>query len=132
MKKGTKLYSILTLTCPQCQEGKFMVSAPYRLKTMGQVRDECDQCGLNYKPETGFYFGAMYVSYALSVAVFVTIWASCNWFFNNVSVWTQIGLVVGALVVLTPYLNALSKIIWANFFMSYKKNAIHHRQESAH
>lgn len=132
MKKGTKLYSILTLTCPQCQEGNFMVGAPYRLKTMGKVKDECDLCGLNYKPETGFYFGAMYVSYALGVAVFVTIWASCNWFFNNVSVWTQIGLVVGALVVLTPYLNALSKIIWANFFMSYKKDAIQHRQESAH
>ncbi|MEY4216415.1 MAG: hypothetical protein RLZZ68_871 [Bacteroidota bacterium] len=132
MKKGTKLYSILTITCPQCQEGKFMVSAPYRLKTMGQVRDECDRCGLNYKPETGFYFGAMYVSYALGVAVFVTIWASCNWFFDNVSVWTQIGLVGAALVLLTPYLNALSKIIWANFFMNYKKDAILNRQEGAH
>jgi hypothetical protein len=65
----------------------------------------------------------MYVSYALGVAVFVTIWASCNWFFDNVGVWTQIGLVVGALVGLTPYLNDLSKIIWANFFMSYKKDA---------
>jgi len=123
MKKGTKMYSILTLTCPQCQEGKFMVSHPYRIKNMGQVRDTCDKCGLNYKPEIGFYFGAMYVSYALGVAVFVTIWASCNWFFENVGVWTQIALVVGALVVLTPYLNALSKIIWANFFMRYKKDA---------
>ena len=127
MKKGTKMYSILTLTCPQCQEGKFMVSHPYRIKTMGQVRDTCDKCGLNYNPETGFYYGAMYVSYALGVAVFVTIWASCNWFFDNVGVWTQIGLVVGALVVLTPYLNALSKIIWANFFMKYKKDAILNR-----
>lgn len=123
MKKGTKMYSILTLTCPQCQEGKFMVSHPYRIKNMGQVRDMCDKCGLNYNPETGFYYGAMYVSYALGVAVFVTIWASCNWFFDNVGVWTQIGLVVGALVGLTPYLNDLSKIIWANFFMSYKKDA---------
>ncbi|MFN5887473.1 MAG: DUF983 domain-containing protein, partial [Flavobacteriales bacterium] len=67
--------------------------------------------------------GAMYVSYALGVAVFVTIWASCNWFFDNVDVWTQISLVLIALVGLGPYLYALSKVIWANFFIHYKKNA---------
>ncbi|MFM1893825.1 MAG: DUF983 domain-containing protein [Flavobacteriales bacterium] len=123
MKKGSKLYSIATMTCPQCQEGRFMVAHPYRFSTMGEVNDHCEKCGLNLKPEPGFYYGAMYVSYALGVAVFVTIWASCNWFFDNVDVWTQISLVLIALVGLGPYLYALSKVIWANFFIHYKKNA---------
>jgi uncharacterized protein (DUF983 family) len=123
MKKGSKLYSIATMTCPQCQESKMMVANPYRLSTIGDVKDTCEVCSLDLIPEPGFYFGAMYVSYALGVAVFVTIWASCNWFFDNVGVWTQISLVLIALIGLGPYLYALSKVIWANFFFSYKQNA---------
>jgi len=123
MKKGSKLYSIATMTCPQCQESHMMVANPYRFSTMGEVKDKCEVCGLDLKPEPGFYYGAMYVSYALGVAVFVSIWASCNWFFENVGVWTQITLVLIALIGLGPYLYALSKVIWANFFFSYKANA---------
>ena len=123
MKKGSKLYSIATMTCPQCQESHMMIANPYRFSTMGEVKDKCEVCGLDLKPEPGFYYGAMYVSYALGVAVFVTIWASCNWFFDNVGVWTQISLVLIALIGLGPYLYALSKVIWANFFFSFKANA---------
>ena len=123
MKKGTKLYSILKMRCPKCQEGKFLVTHPYNFANMGEIYSHCPNCGLDYMPEPGFYYGAMYVSYGLSVAVFVTIWASCNWFFDNVGVWTQITLVLIALIGLGPYLYSLSKIIWANFFIKYDKNA---------
>ena len=123
MKKGSKLYSISTMTCPQCQESHMMVGNPYRFSTMGEVKNKCDVCGLNLKPEPGFYYGAMYVSYGLGVAIFVSIWASCTWFFDNVGVWTQISLILIALIGLGPYLYALSKVIWANIFFSYKANA---------
>ena len=123
MKKGSKLYSIATMTCPQCQESHMMVANPYRFSTMGEVKNKCGVCGLDLKPEPGFYYGAMYVSYGLSVAIFVSIWASCTWFFENVGVWTQISLVLIALIGLGPYLYALSKVIWANIFFSYKANA---------
>jgi uncharacterized protein (DUF983 family) len=128
MKKGTKLYSILHIKCPQCQEGAFLVSTPYDLSKVGDVREECDVCGLKYSKEPGFYYGAMYVSYALGVALFVTVWASCNWFFTDVSVWVQIGLVVLLSILLGPYLFALSKIIWANFFISFDPHAKLNRQ----
>jgi uncharacterized protein (DUF983 family) len=123
MKKGSKLYSIATMTCPQCQESPMMVGNPYRFSTMGEVKNKCEVCGLNLKPEPGFYYGAMYVSYGLGVAIFVSIWASCTWFFDNVGVWTQISLILIALIGLGPYLYALSKVIWANIFFSYKANA---------
>ena len=132
MKKGSKLYSISHMTCPQCNEGKFLVSHPYDFKHLGDVRDNCDVCGLKYSREPGFYYGAMYVSYALGVAVFVTVWASCNLFFDNVSVGWQIWWVVFFTITLSPYLFALSKIIWANFFIHYDANAKLSRQKTAH
>ena len=118
-----RLKSIFQMKCPQCREGDFFVSKPYDMRNLGKTHEHCSKCGLKYEKEIGFYYGAMYVSYALGVAVFVTIWASCNWFFDNVGVWTQISLVLIALIGLGPYLYALSKVIWANFFFSYKQNA---------
>jgi hypothetical protein len=78
---------------------------------------------VKYEREPGFYYGAMYVSYALGVALFVTIWTSCNLWLPWLNAWGQIGLVVFFTIALSPYLFALSKIIWANMFIKYDKNA---------
>ena len=63
----------------------------------------------------------MYVSYALGVIVFVTIWAGANWFFTDVSVWTQIIILTILIILLSPLIFALSKIIYANIFIHYDK-----------
>ncbi|MFN5845483.1 MAG: DUF983 domain-containing protein [Flavobacteriia bacterium] len=130
--KGSKLYSIFKSKCPRCQEGEFFVSHPYDLVNMGDIHTHCDQCGLKYAKEPGFYYGAMYVAYALGVALFVTFWVSFNLFFENVSVGWQIGLIITATILLSPYLYALSKIIWANMFIRYEKDALKRSQSKAH
>ena len=121
--KGSKLYSIFKMKCPQCQEGDFFISHPYDLKKAGNLHENCSKCGLKYSKEPGFYYGAMYVNYALGVALFVTLWVSFNLFFPDLSVGWQIGLIIFFTVILTPYMYALSKIIWANFFIKYDKDA---------
>ncbi len=119
--KGTKLYSIFRMKCPQCHEGDFFVSHPYNFKHAGEVKEHCEVCGLKYSREPGFFYGAMYVSYALAVAVFVTLWTSMNLFFPWIESWAQIFIIIAVSLGLTPYLYALSKIIWANFFYKYDR-----------
>lgn len=118
--KGSKLYSIFTFTCPQCQEGKFFKAHPYNLKEVGNLHEHCSVCGLKYEKEVGFYYGAMYVSYGLAVGVFIALWLSFYLFFPDLSTATQIWIVVSVSVATGPLLYALSKIIWANLFFSYK------------
>lgn len=117
--KGSKLYSIFKMKCPRCQEGDFFVSHPYDLSKAGDTHENCPKCDLKYSKEPGFYYGAMYVSYALGVALFVTLWVSFNLFFPSVTVGWQIATIVVASLVTAPYLYALSKIIWANFFIRF-------------
>ena len=71
LQKGSKLYSIVKFKCPQCQEGDFFISHPYDFKNMGKPHEHCSECGMKLSKEPGFYFGAMYVSYAFGVALFV-------------------------------------------------------------
>lgn len=123
-KKGTKLYSIFKMKCPRCQEGDFFVSHPYNLKKAGDIHKNCPHCNLKYAKEPGFYYGAMYVSYAIGVAIFVFIWVSFNLFFNNIDVYVQLGVITVTFLSLGPYIYALSKIIWANLFIKFDKDYI--------
>ena len=123
MFKGTKLYSILTMTCARCHEGGlFKVSNPYRLKRLFDMYEACPVCGQRYQPEPGFWFGAMYVSYALNVAVWVTCFVAIYTF---VSLYWVYFLMIGALVdlILVPVIFRLSRSIWMNFFISYDPKA---------
>jgi uncharacterized protein (DUF983 family) len=120
LKKGTKLFSILKRKCPHCQEGDFFVSSSYDFKHMGAVNEKCRECGESFSKEPGFYYGAMYVSYALGVAVFVAVFMLTYLLYPNPGALEYILLIGLVMVVLGPYLYSLSKIIWANLFMSYK------------
>jgi uncharacterized protein (DUF983 family) len=122
--KGTKLNSILRMKCPRCQEGDFFTSHPYDLKNAGNIHEHCPKCNLKYEMEPGFYQGAMYVSYALGVALFVTLWVSFNLFFPSLSTGAQVGIVAVSSLVLTPIMYALSKIIWANLFIKFDKKEV--------
>ena len=118
IKKGSKLYSIAHITCPQCQEGKFLVSNVYNLKYVGDVRQECDVCHLKYEREPGFFYGAMYVSYAMMVAVFVTLWVLNTWFFH-LDAFPFIFLVfLGSLGMMTLVFRG-ARLLWMNFFFRY-------------
>ena len=114
-----KLYSIFKFRCPKCLKGDFFESKVYDLRKLGNVLNECPKCKTNYIPEPGFYFGAMYVSYALGVALFVSIWAAANWFFTDISVWIQISVFITLIIVLSPLLFCLSKIMYPNIFIHF-------------
>ena len=128
MKKGTKLYSVLKGKCPHCHEGDFFVSHAYRLKTMGDIHSSCSVCGETYIPEPGFYFGAMYVSYALGCAFMISILVAVFILDIDIGLLEKCLVIGGGWLLLAPKIHALSKIIWANFFIRYKplsKNSQH-------
>lgn len=125
MLKKTRLYSILNFKCPRCHKGEFLESKNvYNLKKAGNIREKCEGCNLKYSREPGFYFGAMFVSYALGVALFVTIWVATAVLYPEYSAELLLGIIIVAIIILGPYLYALSKIIWANLFFHYEDTTL--------
>ena len=121
-KKGNKLYSILKFKCPHCHEGEFFKNRnPYDLNSMSATYERCPKCDRKLYIEPGFYYGAMYVSYALGVAHVVTFWVAKSILGFEMEFWNFIILVGSVLLALSPLYYALSKIIWANLFLSYKE-----------
>lgn len=72
--------------------------------------------------EPSFFFGAMYVNYALAVALFVAIFIIAKMFIGLSILHSFIAIVIVSLI-LTPVTIRLSRIIWINLFVSYKKDA---------
>jgi len=118
--KGTKLYSIITGTCPVCQEESMYKEAnPYKLTRIFDMHERCSHCGTKYKIEPSFFFGAMYVSYGLGVAVSVAAFIITYFFFGGGLMATFIAITI-TLVVLMPLLIRISRNIWINLFLNYK------------
>jgi len=66
-KKRAGVWSFLDSRCPRCGKGKVFSGSMFNLRTFANTLGECTKCKLSYEPETGFFFGAMYWSYALIV-----------------------------------------------------------------
>lgn len=119
--KGTKLYNILFLKCPRCQEGNFLESSPYNLRQFNKVKEKCPKCELKYSIEPSFYYGSMYVSYGVGIAVAVAVYVLSLIFGIELSPLGIFTAIVIVLVLLMPYIGAVSKSIWASIFFKYDK-----------
>lgn len=119
--KGSRLYSIFNNKCPKCHEGNFFVSKPYNLKLFGKKHENCPHCGLKYEREPGFFYGSMYVSYGIGVAIFIAWWIAKTVLFPEMQAGTMVLIMAALQVVLAPLSLYLAKLIWLNLFFSYQK-----------
>jgi uncharacterized protein (DUF983 family) len=122
MKKGTKLYSILNNKCPRCHEGDFFETPnAYDLGRFSKMPESCPVCQQPYEPEPGFYYGAMYVSYALNVAILVAVWVATMVLVPDMNIWWFVLFAGLAGIGLAPLTFRLARLTWINFFVKYKR-----------
>jgi len=122
--KGTKLYSIATMTCPRCQESKlFTTSNPYDFSRIFKMPEHCPTCGQKFEMEPGFYYGAMYVGYGVSVAYLVSVWVALLVIYPSFTTTEYLVGAIGTLLLLTPFFFRLSRVIWINLFVKYDPEA---------
>jgi uncharacterized protein (DUF983 family) len=110
--------------CPQCGQGSFFkhpVSFDYRKWSM--MNESCGNCGLSFQQEPGFYFGAMYVSYAINVLIMMLIWGITYMTFpDDYSIWLHVLAAASGGLIFTPWTFRWSRLVWIGFFISKKVN----------
>jgi uncharacterized protein (DUF983 family) len=121
--KGTKIYSILTGTCPKCQDDHmYMNKNPYVISELMKMHEHCRNCGFKYKLEPNFFFGAMFVSYAVAVLIGIATFLVAHFIFRSGLINAFIAIFV-ALIALMPVITRVSRNIYINLFVNYDKNA---------
>ena len=123
------LYSVFNNKCPNCHEGDiFITKFSYDFKKFDMLYETFSHSGHKYEKEPGFFYGAMYVSYALMVAWFVITWSLNGLIFHFDSIYYLVFL-VSSIIFLMPVTFRLSRLIWINFFTKYQEHEILIRKE---
>ena len=121
LKKGSKLNSILTGTCPRCQnESMYLDKNPLHFSKILKMNEKCSHCGLKYQIEPSFFYGAMYVSYGLNVALSVAAFV-VSFVLLNLSLKAAFISIIVSNVVLFPFVLRWSRNIYINMFVKYDK-----------
>lgn len=122
LSKGSKLYSILNYKCPRCQEGELYTTQGWSYTKFSDMPECCPCCKQSYEPEPGFYYGAMYVSYAITTALTITQVVALSVLLEEITLTWFLGSLISALLLLYPFIFRMSRAIWINFFVHYKKD----------
>lgn len=120
LKKGSKIYSILRGKCPSCHEGNFFkYTFTMNIFKVNKIKKTCSQCDLKYMIEPAFYFGALYVSYGITVAICIITFITSKIIFD-VALLSSFVTVFIVLILFMPVNLRLSRILWINMFINYK------------
>ena len=120
LKKGSKFYSIFNNKCPKCHEGDFFeYGLSLNLKNNLKTCETCDSCGLKYMIEPSFFYGAMYVSYAITVALAVAVFVIS--YLLGLGLLSSLIAIIVVLVLLMPIIMRISRLLYINLFVHFEK-----------
>lgn len=112
---------ILQGKCPKCHQGNmFQSQNPFHPKKGYQMVKNCPHCQQATEPEPGFYFGAMFISYAINTAFFIIVWTALTFIYPDYSLTVLLSLLTLTVILLLPLTFRLSRTIWIYIFVKYK------------
>ncbi|WP_313807898.1 DUF983 domain-containing protein [Flavobacterium sp.] len=105
------LVNILGEKCPKCGIGKvFADKGNIFLLRLPKMNHDCSHCHHKFEKEPGYFFGSMFVSYAVTVAEMIVFFLIANQFIDS---YVTIVVLIGILaIVLSTFNFRLSRMIW--------------------
>ena len=122
MKNASKLQAILEAKCPRCRQGDIFRYSNLQLDKFTDTYRYCPVCGLEYEIEPGFFIAAMYISYAMSVALAFTTGLAVFILGNDPALWIYLMVVTLSLVLLVPFMFRYARVLLLHFFSGIKYN----------
>lgn len=111
--------ALLLGKCPRCRQGDMFSFPVTRLTRFNVMNQKCPHCGVLLEPEPGYYQGAMYVGYGITVAC-ITLIGLFLFALGVRSEWVYIGIVIGFMLLIAPLNYRYSRIIYLYLFGGIK------------
>lgn len=116
------IIGILKNECPNCSKGKVFRNGLINFGLgFPKMNDNCPNCNFKFEKEPGFFFGAMFVNYALGAAeALITYFLVFSFFEKTFDL--RIFPIIVFVIILFSILNIkLSRMIWIYIFKNYSK-----------
>lgn len=107
-RKRSLLLALLRQRCPRCRQGKIF-------RGTFAMNDPCPVCGLVFEREQGYFFGAMYFSYALAVAILVPLLFFFQWLLPDWPGPLVVLMTMPPYLPLVPAVFRYARVLWIYF-----------------
>jgi uncharacterized protein (DUF983 family) len=116
------LASIIQSKCPKCRKGdmfeKGTLLNPRKFSNMNKT---CTACSLAFEPEPGYYFGAMFISYAINTGIFIVTWIILSLAYPDYTAFHLVSILILVSVGLLPFIYRISRSMWLSIFVGFEE-----------
>jgi phage FluMu protein Com len=117
MAELSKFQAFVQCKCPRCRKGDIFTGNAYSFR-LQKTNINCPHCNLKFEREPGFFYVAMFVSYAMNVAEIITIGVASYvlglpLIYENL--WYYVGLILTGVLLLSPINYRYSRVILLHY-----------------
>jgi uncharacterized protein (DUF983 family) len=102
--------SFLHAKCPRCRRGRVFANSMYGFGGQ-KMNTTCEHCHLTFEIEPGYFYVAMFVSYAMNVAQFITAAVAINVLTGSSNPWLYVTIILGISLILSPFNFRYSRLV---------------------
>ncbi|MGO3107316.1 MAG: DUF983 domain-containing protein [Sphingobacterium sp.] len=110
----SKFSAMLHSKCPRCREGNMFEGPVYGFKKQ-KMNVHCPHCSLRFEIEPGYFYAAMYISYAFSVAQVVTVGLITAFLTGSESPWLYIAVLFTVILAFAPFNLRYSRLVLLHY-----------------
>ncbi len=114
MAQPSVVKAALQTNCPRCHLGNMFSHSALQITRFDQMPEQCPVCRFRFEIEPGFFWGAMYFSYAFSVAIVIAVGLLLFYLAQDPPTWVYLTIVASIILLSTPLL-----FRYARMFMLY-------------
>lgn len=114
-KVVSQINAVINSKCPRCRKGDMFVNSMYGFKAQ-KMHVNCQHCGLKYERELGYFYVAMFVSYALNVAQMITAGILTYLITGNTeNPWLYMATIFPIVLILAPFNFRYSRVLLLHY-----------------
>jgi uncharacterized protein (DUF983 family) len=120
-------YGIVHSKCPRCRVGNMFNGPTYSFRGQ-KMNDVCPYCNLRFERELGYFYVAMFISYAMNCAEMIAISVAAYTLgleLIKANIWYYVGLILFAAILFSPFnfrYSRVSLLYWLTPGLHYEPN----------
>ena len=115
---SSSLLAFAAQRCPRCHQGRVFKTSAFSPRFQ-EMHASCPACHQHYEPEPGFYWGAMYISYAFSVAIVVAVGIAVFVLGHDPDTWVYVAGVAITTIMMVPLSFRYSRMVMLYLFAGF-------------
>ncbi len=112
--RTSKIKAVIAAKCPKCRVGQMYTGNTYGFKRQ-RMNEVCPHCGFRFEIEPGYFYAAMYVSYALSVGQVIVAGLVTYQLTQSESPWLYLGVLMATILLFAPFNFRYSRLILLHY-----------------